>query len=180
MQGRIGYFDWPKRNLRFFFSLSWFAVNFFRLLVCPRLPRYRQNSTAKFAVSYLCYEPPPASVQSAATAAITLLSTTCFCCYCNYFNRCWCERMTPSTVYKHNYEGVDLGEDRLGLPKRVTASRGGRAWFARGWMHILNFHHEEAMECFKRCIEIDALCAMALWGIGERLARLVGCSTETV
>eukprot|EP00904_Undaria_pinnatifida_P009047 jgi/Undpi1/5272/HiC_scaffold_2.g00553.m1 len=75
--------------------------------------------------------------------------------------------MTPSTVYKHNYEGVDLGEDRLGLPKRVTASRGGRAWFARGWMHILNFHHEEAMECFKRCIEIDALCAMALWGIGN-------------
>ena len=84
--------------------------------------------------------------------------------------------MAPSTVYKHNYEGVDLGEGRLVLPKRVTATTGGRAWFARAWMHILNFHHEEAFECFKRCTEVDAQCAMALWGIGERLAR-IGSST---
>ena len=70
--------------------------------------------------------------------------------------------------FKHNYDGIDMGEDRLELPKRVTsASVEGRAWFARGWLHILNYNHEEAIECFKHCICVEDSCIMALWGIGE-------------
>ena len=76
--------------------------------------------------------------------------------------------MSSTEQNKHNYEGIDMGEGRLGLPKRVTASTEGRAWFARGWMHVLNFNHEEAVECFRRCTEVDGECAMALWGIGEK------------
>lgn len=88
------------------------------------------------------------------------------------------ESATSSTEQnnKHNYEGIDMGESRLGLPKRITASREGHAWFARGWMHILNFNHEEALECFRRCIEVDDQCAMALWGIGENICL---CGTTT-
>ena len=70
--------------------------------------------------------------------------------------------------FKHNYDGIDMGEGRLELPKRVTAaSDEGRAWFARGWLHILNYNHEEAIECFKHCICVEDMCIMALWGIGE-------------
>lgn len=77
--------------------------------------------------------------------------------------------MAPTITSKHNYEGIDLGEGRLELPRRITASSAeGRAWFARGWFHLLNFNHEEAIECFKRCAEVDQRCVMALWGIGER------------
>ena len=88
------------------------------------------------------------------------------------------ESTTSSTEQKnkHNYEGIDMGEGRLDLPKRVTASREGRAWFARGWMHILNFNHEEALECFRRCIEVDDQCAMALWGTGENLSSICGAT----
>lgn len=77
------------------------------------------------------------------------------------------------SMSKRNYDSIDMGEDRLELPKRITAAAGapaGRAWFARGWMHLLNFNHEEAIECFKRSIEADKTCIMALWGIGESRA----------
>lgn len=83
------------------------------------------------------------------------------------------ESATSSTEQnnnKHNYEGIDMGEGRLDLPKRITASPEGRAWFARGWLHILNFNHEEALECFRRCIEVDGQCAMALWGTAYGLS----------
>ena len=61
--------------------------------------------------------------------------------------------------FKHNYDGIDMGEGRLELPKRVTAaSDEGRAWFARGWLHILNYNHEEAIECFKHCICVEDTC----------------------
>lgn len=75
-----------------------------------------------------------------------------------------------SSPSRHNYDGIDLGEGRLELPKRVTAnpSGDGRAWFARGWLQTLNYNHEEAMACFNRCIEEDKTCMMGLWGIGER------------
>ncbi|CAM9781967.1 unnamed protein product [Ascophyllum nodosum] len=73
--------------------------------------------------------------------------------------------------FKHNYDGIDMGEGRLELPKRVTAtSDESRAWFARGWLHILNYNHEEAIECFKQCISVDGTCMMALWGIAYSLS----------
>lgn len=89
---------------------------------------------------------------------------------------------TANSSPGHNYEGIDLGEGRLELPKRVTASPSGdgRAWFARGWLQTLNYNHEEALACFNRCIEEDKTCVMALWGIGERTSQDVrnqaGCS----
>lgn len=67
----------------------------------------------------------------------------------------------------HNYDGVDMGEGRLEFPKCITVSAEGRTWFARGWLHMLNFNHEEAIECFKHCHEVDKTCMMALWGVGE-------------
>lgn len=76
--------------------------------------------------------------------------------------------MTP-TSSKHNYDGIDMGEGSLGFPKRLTSlTEEGRKWFARGWMHAIDFHHEAAIECFKSCIEVDGSnCAMAFYGIGE-------------
>lgn len=82
------------------------------------------------------------------------------------------DHRTPT--FKHNYDGIDMGEGRLELPKRITvANQEGRAWFARGWLHLLNFNHEEAMECFKHCIHLDDACVMALWGIGELYFLLI-------
>ena len=81
--------------------------------------------------------------------------------------------------FKHNYDGIDMGEGRLELPKRVTAaSDESRAWFARGWLHILNYNHEEAIECFKQCISVDGTCMMALWGIGEFYSFFPTCSVD--
>ncbi|CAN0550595.1 unnamed protein product, partial [Ectocarpus sp. 8 AP-2014] len=61
-----------------------------------------------------------------------------------------------------------MDEGNLRFPQIITASTdAGRAWFARGWMHMLNYNHEEAAECFKICTEVDPRCAMAFWGIGE-------------
>lgn len=67
----------------------------------------------------------------------------------------------------HEYKAVDLGEDRLTLPKRITATEDARLWFARGWFHVMNYNHEEAVACFNRCRDLDAECIMASWGIGE-------------
>lgn len=68
----------------------------------------------------------------------------------------------------HNYDGIDMGEGSLGFPKRITSSTAeARAWFARGWMHISNFNHLAAVDCFNSCIEVEPDCAMAWWGIGE-------------
>lgn len=67
-----------------------------------------------------------------------------------------------------NYDGIDMGEGSLGFPKRITVStETGRAWFARGWMHLANFNHLAAVECFTSCTKVEPNCAMAWWGIGE-------------
>eukprot|EP00752_Nemacystus_decipiens_P005024 g4564.t1 len=59
-----------------------------------------------------------------------------------------------------------MGEGSLGFPMRITFStEEGRNWFARGWMHIANFNHLAADECFKSCIAVEPDCAMAWWGI---------------
>lgn len=77
-----------------------------------------------------------------------------------------------ATVYTFNYGGVDLGEGSLSLPKRITVgTEEGRAWFARGWFHVLNFNHEEAIACFRRCADVDSICLMANWGTGELHGR---------
>lgn len=68
-----------------------------------------------------------------------------------------------------------MGEGSLGFPKRITSSTDeGRAWFARGWMHVANFNHLAAVECFNSCTEVDPDCAMAWWGIGESIDLAAG------
>lgn len=77
-------------------------------------------------------------------------------------------KTTINTSGTHNYDGIDIGEGSLSFPKRITSStEEGRAWFARGWMHIANFNHLAAGECFTSCTAVEPDCAMAWWGIGE-------------
>ncbi len=38
-------------------------------------------------------------------------------------------------------------------------------WLKHGWVHYWAFHHEEAIICFKKAIDIDNECVMAYWGI---------------
>lgn len=74
--------------------------------------------------------------------------------------------MTTSGM--NSYDGIDVSESRLGFPKRVTVSaESARTWFARAWLHILNFNHDAALMSFKKCTEVDPECAMGFWGIGE-------------
>lgn len=73
-----------------------------------------------------------------------------------------------STTATCNYDGLDLGEGTLELPTRITVGEeDSRAWFSRGWFHVLNYNHEEAICCFTRCLGTDPKCLMAYWGIGE-------------
>ncbi len=77
-----------------------------------------------------------------------------------------------STKGTPNYDGTDFGEGDLGLPKRLTSiTEEGRAWFARGWLHAVNFNHEAAVDCFTCCTTVGPQCAMGWWGIGELGAR---------
>ena len=84
--------------------------------------------------------------------------------------------MSSATVASgtYKYDGTDMGEGNLGFPKRITSftSEEGRAWFARGWLHVVNFNHEAAVDCFKGCITVEPEGAMGWWGIGELKA---GC-----
>lgn len=73
-----------------------------------------------------------------------------------------------SMTARFNYKGVDLGEGGLALPTRITVgTEDSRAWFGRGWFHVLNYNHEEALCCFTHCLQVDPKCLMAHWGIGE-------------
>eukprot|EP00903_Cladosiphon_okamuranus_P011990 g11259.t1 len=73
-----------------------------------------------------------------------------------------------ASTTKHNYDGINMSEGSLGFPQRITCStKEGRVWFARAWMHIANFNHLAAVECFKSCTEADPDCAMAWWGIAH-------------
>ena len=47
----------------------------------------------------------------------------------------------------------------------TAASPQAQLWFDRGLVWTYGYHHEEAIECFKRAIEHDADCAMAHWGV---------------
>ncbi|CAN0450973.1 unnamed protein product [Ectocarpus sp. 12 AP-2014] len=49
--------------------------------------------------------------------------------------------IASATGGKHHYpNGIDMGEGNLRFPQIISASTdAGRAWFARGWMHMLNY-----------------------------------------
>ena len=46
-----------------------------------------------------------------------------------------------------------------------TSSPEAQQWFDRGLIWNYAYHHEEAIECFKKAIAHDASCVMAYWGI---------------
>ncbi len=49
--------------------------------------------------------------------------------------------------------------------KITTSSPEAQLWFDRGLVWTFAYHHEEAIECFKKALEHDAECAMAHWGV---------------
>jgi tetratricopeptide (TPR) repeat protein len=46
-----------------------------------------------------------------------------------------------------------------------TSSPEAQRWFDRGLIWNYGYHHEEAIECFKKALEHDPDCMMAHWGI---------------
>lgn len=49
--------------------------------------------------------------------------------------------------------------------KISTSSPKAQLWFDRGLVWSYGYHHEEAIECFKKALESDSQCGMAHWGI---------------
>lgn len=49
--------------------------------------------------------------------------------------------------------------------KVSSASDGAQLWFNRGLIWTYAYHHEEAIECFKKALVHDSNCVMAHWGI---------------
>ena len=47
----------------------------------------------------------------------------------------------------------------------TTASKAAQTWFDRGLIWSYGFHHQEAIDCFEKAIQLDRSCAMAYWGI---------------
>lgn len=56
----------------------------------------------------------------------------------------------------------DLGAYRR---ETSTSSRDAARWFDRGLVWCYGFHHEEAIRCFERAVELDGDFALARWGI---------------
>jgi tetratricopeptide (TPR) repeat protein len=50
--------------------------------------------------------------------------------------------------------------------KVTTTSADAQRWFDRGLNWCFGYHHEEAIACFEKALEIDPKCAMAHWGVG--------------
>ena len=48
--------------------------------------------------------------------------------------------------------------------KITTNSPDAQRWFDRGLNWCFGFHHEEALACFEKVLQIDPTCAMAHWG----------------
>ena len=46
-----------------------------------------------------------------------------------------------------------------------TTSPESQLWFDRGLLWNYGYHHEEAVECFKKSLKYDPACVMAHWGI---------------
>jgi tetratricopeptide (TPR) repeat protein len=55
----------------------------------------------------------------------------------------------------------------LGAYRRATSTRSPAAarWFDRGLLWSYGFHHEEAVRCFERAVELDGDFALAHWAI---------------
>ena len=52
------------------------------------------------------------------------------------------------------------------MARSITAANDeARKMWARGFVFMLNYNHEEAIGCFQKCLELDPKCAMAWWGI---------------
>ena len=49
--------------------------------------------------------------------------------------------------------------------KITTSAPEAQRWFDRGLVWTFAYHHEEAVECFRKALEHDADCAMAHWGL---------------
>ena len=47
----------------------------------------------------------------------------------------------------------------------TTNSPEAQKWFDRGLIWVFAYHHEEAIECFRKALAADPDCAMANWGI---------------
>lgn len=50
-----------------------------------------------------------------------------------------------------------------------TTSPAAQIWFDRGLNWTYGFHHDEAVDCFKKVIEHDPDCAMGYWGLAYAL-----------
>ena len=46
-----------------------------------------------------------------------------------------------------------------------TASPDSQLWFDRGLLWTYSYHHEEAVECFKKSLSYDPNCVMSHWGL---------------
>ncbi len=51
----------------------------------------------------------------------------------------------------------------------TTSAPEAQTWFDRGLVWTYGFHHEEAIVCFERALELDPGCAMAWWGVAYAL-----------
>ena len=56
----------------------------------------------------------------------------------------------------------DLGDYSRAI---TTNSPEAQKWFDRGLIWVFAYHHEEAIECFRKALQADPDCAMANWGI---------------
>ncbi len=50
-----------------------------------------------------------------------------------------------------------------------ASSADAQLWFDRGLNWTYGFHHEEALNCFEKALQLDPNCAMAHWGIAYGL-----------
>src|SRR6516162_11327656 len=49
--------------------------------------------------------------------------------------------------------------------KVTTTSADAQGWFDRGLNWCFGYHHEEAVACFEKTLQMDPNCAMAHWGV---------------
>lgn len=61
-----------------------------------------------------------------------------------------------------------------------TSSPEAQLWFDRGLMWNYGFHHEEAIECFKKVLKYDPHCAMAHCGIAYATVRITTSNGMTL
>jgi len=61
---------------------------------------------------------------------------------------------------------MDYPYDLGPYSRKVTVGSGEvQRWFDRGLNWCFGYHHEEAVACFEKALEIEPKCAMAHWGV---------------